>query len=71
MPVLFAVAGQVTSAGAFSGAGLSGLVLVIGVAVSGKLLGCTLGARLSGHQWRDSLTAGSLMNARGLMEHAG
>ncbi|PKV11273.1 cation:proton antiporter [Xanthomonas prunicola] len=68
MPVLFAVAGQATSAGVFTGAGLSGFVLVIGVAVSGKLLGCTLGARLSGHAWRDSLTVGSLMNARGLME---
>lgn len=43
-------------------------MLVIGVAVSGKLLGCTLGARLSGHDWRDSLTVGSLMNARGLIE---
>ncbi|MBV6862638.1 cation:proton antiporter [Xanthomonas euvesicatoria] len=68
MPVLFAVAGQATSLGAFAGAGLSGIVLVIGVAVGGKLLGCTLGARLSGHHWRDSLTVGSLMNARGLME---
>ncbi|MFY0449632.1 cation:proton antiporter [Xanthomonas codiaei] len=68
MPVLFAVAGQATSLSAFAGAGIAGLLLVIGVAVAGKLAGCTLGARLSGHDWRDSLTVGSLMNARGLME---
>ncbi|MDR6674467.1 cation:proton antiporter [Xanthomonas sp. 1678] len=68
MPVLFAVAGQATSPSALAGAGIAGFVLVIGVAVLGKLLGCTLGARLSGHDWRDSLTVGSLMNARGLME---
>ncbi|WP_369978441.1 cation:proton antiporter [Xanthomonas bundabergensis] len=68
MPVLFAVAGQATSPSAFAGAGIAGFVLVIGVAVVGKLVGCTLGARLSGHDWRDSLTVGSLMNARGLME---
>jgi Kef-type K+ transport system membrane component KefB len=68
MPVLFALAGQATSAKAFAGAGVTGFVLVIGVAVVGKLVGCTLGARLSGHDWRDSLTVGSLMNARGLME---
>ncbi|APO96035.1 cation:proton antiporter [Xanthomonas vesicatoria] len=68
MPVLFAVAGQATSPGAFAGAGIAGFLLVIGVAVAGKLAGCTVGARLSGHDWRDSLTVGSLMNARGLME---
>jgi len=68
MPVLFALAGQATSASALAGAGVAGLVLVIGVAVVGKLVGCTVGARLSGHDWRDSLTVGSLMNARGLME---
>jgi len=68
MPVLFAVAGQATSPSVFAGAGIAGFVLVVGVAVLGKLVGCTLGARLSGHDWRDSLTVGSLMNARGLME---
>ncbi|NHF65782.1 cation:proton antiporter [Xanthomonas hortorum] len=68
MPVLFAVAGQATSPGVLVGAGIAGFALVVGVAVTGKLVGCTLGARLSGHDWRDSLTVGSLMNARGLME---
>ncbi|PPT84965.1 cation/H(+) antiporter [Xanthomonas arboricola pv. zantedeschiae] len=68
MPVLFAVAGQATSPGVFVGAGVADFALVVGLAVTGKLLGCTLGARLSGHDWRDSLSVGSLMNARGLME---
>lgn len=68
MPVLFALAGQATSVQAFAGGGVAGFVLVVVVAAVGKLVGCTLGARLSGHDWRDSLTVGSLMNARGLME---
>jgi K+:H+ antiporter len=37
-------------------------------AVAGKLGGCMTAARLSGSSWRDSLTVGTLMNTRGLME---
>lgn len=68
MPVLFAVAGQNTTAEAFTGAALGAFVLILVVAIAGKVVGCALGARLSGYGWRDSLAVGSLMNARGLME---
>ena len=68
MPVLFVVAGQNTTAEAFTGAGLGVFALILGVAVVGKVVGCASGARIAGHDWRDSLAVGSLMNARGLME---
>lgn len=42
--------------------------VVIALAVVGKGLACTLAARYSGEPWRESLTIGTLMNARGLME---
>lgn len=68
MPIVFALAGQNTTPGAFAGTGLGALALVLAVAIAGKIAGCATGARLSGHGWRDSLAVGSLMNARGLME---
>ena len=68
MPVFFALAGLGTSTGAFTAAGLGALLLVLLVAVLGKVAGGGLGARWSGLSTRDSLAVGSLMNARGQME---
>lgn len=68
MPVLFAVAGQNTTADAFTATGLGAFALILAVAIVGKVAGCAAGARMNGHGWRDSLAVGSLMNARGLME---
>jgi Kef-type K+ transport system membrane component KefB len=68
MPVFFALAGLGMTVDAFAGAGMAALGLVLAAAVFGKLLGGTLGARLAGHGWADSMAVGSLMNARGLME---
>ncbi|WP_372015921.1 cation:proton antiporter [Pseudoxanthomonas sp. 10H] len=68
MPVVFALAGQNTTAAAFAGAGFGALGLILLAAVAGKVIGCAAGARLAGYGWRDSLAVGSLMNARGLME---
>ena len=68
MPLFFALAGLGTTADAFSGAGLGAMVLIVVVAVVGKIAGGAVGARLAGYGWRDSLATGSLMNARGLME---
>ncbi|HSD17409.1 MAG TPA: cation:proton antiporter [Thermomonas sp.] len=68
MPVMFALAGQNATPEVFAGAGLGAFALVLAVAVLGKVAGCALGARLGGHDWRESLAVGSLMNARGLME---
>ena len=68
MPLFFAVAGMGTSADAFTATGAGALLLILAVAVLGKLLGGGLGARLSGYSTRDSLAVGSLMNARGMIE---
>ena len=68
MPGVFALAGQNTTPSAFAGAGLGAFALILAVAIVGKVAGGTAGARLSGYGWRDSLSVGSLINARGLME---
>jgi Kef-type K+ transport system membrane component KefB len=43
-------------------------VFIILAAVSGKFLGSSLAAKFSGLDWRTSLSLGTLMNTRGLME---
>lgn len=43
-------------------------VVVIAVAITGKLGGSMLMARWTGMKWRDSFTLGVLMNTRGLIE---
>jgi len=68
MPIVFALAGLNTTSEAFVGAGIGAFGLILLVAIAGKMIGGTLGARLSGYDWRDSLSVGSLINARGLME---
>ncbi|MET0327678.1 MAG: cation:proton antiporter [Luteimonas sp.] len=68
MPIVFALAGLNTTPEAFVGAGLGAFGLILLVAIAGKMIGGTLGARLSGYDWRDSFAVGSLINARGLME---
>ncbi len=68
MPIFFALAGLNTTGAAFVGAGLGALALILAAAVIGKIAGGAAGARLAGYGWRESLAAGSLMNARGLME---
>ncbi len=42
--------------------------IIIGLAILGKGAACTLGARVVRFSWRESLTVGALMNARGLIE---
>jgi Kef-type K+ transport system membrane component KefB len=68
MPVFFALAGLSTTPDAFAGAGLSMLLLILLVAIAGKVIGGAGGARIAGFGWNEALAAGSLMNARGLME---
>jgi Kef-type K+ transport system membrane component KefB len=68
MPVFFALAGLNTSADAFSGMGLAALLLILLLAILGKVLGGAAGARLAGLGWRDAMSLGALMNTRGLME---
>ena len=42
--------------------------LIILVAVVGKFFGSAMAAKFVGHSWKDSLSIGTLMNTRGLME---
>lgn len=41
---------------------------LIALALTGKLVGATLLARLTGFRWRESMVVGALMNTRGLTE---
>jgi len=68
MPVFFALAGLNTTSDAFTGTGLAALLLILGAAIVGKILGSGGGARIAGLSWSDAGAVGSLMNARGLME---
>ena len=68
MPVFFALAGLSTTPNVFVGAGLGALLLILAVAIVGKIVAGAVGARISGHTWSQALAVGSLMNARGLME---
>ncbi|HBN06454.1 MAG TPA: cation/H(+) antiporter, partial [Bacteroidales bacterium] len=40
----------------------------IAVAIAGKFIGSAAAAKFVGQSWKDSLTLGTLMNTRGLME---
>jgi Kef-type K+ transport system membrane component KefB len=69
LPVFFAFSGLRTQVGLLqSGTDWAICLLIIAVAIAGKLGGTVVPARLQGMSWRDSLQLGALMNTRGLME---
>jgi K+:H+ antiporter len=69
LPLYFAFTGLRTRLGLLFEDGSWGWALVIvAVAVAGKLGGSALAARLGGRPWREALALGTLMNTRGLME---
>ena len=69
LPLFFAFTGLRTEIGLINSPALWGVcLLLITVAVAGKLGGCAVAARLEGESWKDSFTIGTLMNTRGLME---
>ncbi len=65
-PVFFAYSGLKVDLFALHGVTL--LLIVLGIAIVGKLLGCTGGALLCGFRPREALATGVGMNARGGME---
>jgi Kef-type K+ transport system membrane component KefB len=69
LPLYFAFSGLKTKINSL-GDGSSWLMLlvVMVVAVGGKLAGCTFASRISGMKWRESLSVGILMNTKGLVE---
>ena len=69
LPLFFAFTGLRTEIGLINSPELWGVcALLVTVAIAGKLGGCAIASRLVGESWKDSLTIGTLMNTRGLME---
>lgn len=69
LPLFFAFTGLRTQIGLLNTPELWSICLMlIVVAVAGKLGGCAIAARVVGETWKDSLVIGTLMNTRGLME---
>ena len=68
VPVFFTYTGLQTDIGSLHGPSMWLIcVAVIAAAVTGKLAGCGLAARVSGFSWREAGIIGAMMNARGLM----
>jgi Kef-type K+ transport system membrane component KefB len=44
------------------------MLVIIAIAILGKLGGASLAARATGTRWKDSMALGVLMNTRGLVE---
>jgi Kef-type K+ transport system membrane component KefB len=69
LPVFFAFTGLRTQVGLLGSAdSWVACVLVVAVAVLGKIGGVAGAARMAGQSWRDAAALGVLMNTRGLME---
>jgi len=69
LPIFFAFTGLRTQIGLLNEGHMWILcLLIILVAVSGKLMGSAFTAKIIGRSWKDSLSIGALMNTRGLME---
>jgi len=69
LPVYFAFTGLRTRIGLVHRAEMwFYCLLIIGVAILGKLGGTSIAARMGGMSWRDATALGVLMNTRGLVE---
>lgn len=69
LPLFFVFTGLRTQIGLLNDISLWGICLLITVvAILGKLIGSTYAARFVRYSWKESLTIGTLMNTRGLME---
>lgn len=69
LPIFFVLTGLRTKINVLSDGSLWPVFLcILALAVAGKLIGSAVAARLSGFDWRESLSIGTLMNTRGLME---
>lgn len=69
LPLFFVFTGLRTQIGLIDDPDLWKItILIILVAVVGKFFGSALAAKFVGHNWKDSLSIGTLMNTRGLME---
>jgi Kef-type K+ transport system membrane component KefB len=69
LPLFFALTGMRTRLDLLTGAGTwFWTVLVLIVAVAGKMGGAVIAARWTGHTWQNAVALGALLNTRGLVE---
>lgn len=69
LPLFFAFTGLRMNIGLLSGSDMYFyILLIVGVAIAGKLGGSMVAARFSGMSWRDASAIGFLMNTRGLVQ---
>lgn len=69
LPIFFALSGLRTSIGLLNNSYLWFIFIIILIlAILGKLVSSAMAAKISGLSWRESLSIGVLMNTRGLIE---
>jgi Kef-type K+ transport system membrane component KefB len=69
LPIFFAFTGLKTTIGLLTGANVWGYcLLIIAIAIVGKIGGATFAARFTGLTWREAGAIGILLNTRGLVE---
>lgn len=69
LPLYFTLSGLNTNIGALNdGITWAYLIAITAIAFITKVAGGTLGARMNGLVWRESLTIGALMSCKGLVE---
>jgi Kef-type K+ transport system membrane component KefB len=68
LPVFFVVAGQGVSIDGLTGKDLLFTMVIISIAMFGKMLGGSVSSRATGFGTRQALAVGALMNTRGLAE---
>ena len=68
IPLFFSYTGLRTNIGALAGSLWLTTLMIVAVAIAGKVGGAFTGARITGFDVRDSLALGCLLNARGLVE---
>jgi Kef-type K+ transport system membrane component KefB len=69
LPLFFAYTGMRTDLGELANFSLITILFwILVLAIIGKFVGSSLAARSVGMDWKDSLSLGTLMNTRGLME---
>jgi Kef-type K+ transport system membrane component KefB len=69
LPLFFALTGMRMRLDLLNGtAAWTWTAVLLTVAIVGKIAGALIGARWTGHSWRDSWALGALLNTRGLVE---
>jgi Kef-type K+ transport system membrane component KefB len=69
LPLFFVYTGLRTEITLLNDPGLWKItIIIILIAIAGKFIGATLASKFTGQNWRNSVTIGTLMNSRGLVE---